>query len=169
MTKMIQCISPVDGRVYAERAALSPEAAFAAVARAKAAQPAWGALPLEERIARVTAGIAALGDEKARIVEELAWQMGRPTRFGGEFGGVNERTAYMAGIAKDALAPMIAESSDRFDRRIEREPHGLVFVIAPWNYPYHHRDQHHRPGADRRERRDAEAREPDDPRGRTSG
>ena len=96
MTKMIQCISPVDGRVYAERPALSPEAAAAAVARAKAAQPAWAALPLEERIARVTAGIAALGDEKAAIVEELAWQMGRPTRFGGEFGGVNERTAYMA-------------------------------------------------------------------------
>jgi acyl-CoA reductase-like NAD-dependent aldehyde dehydrogenase len=136
MTKMIQCISPVDGRVYAERPALSPEAAATAVARAKAAQPAWAALPLEERIAKVTAGIAALGDEKARIVEELAWQMGRPTRFGGEFGGVNERTAYMASIAADALAPMIAESSDRFDRRIEREPHGLVFVIAPWNYPY---------------------------------
>jgi acyl-CoA reductase-like NAD-dependent aldehyde dehydrogenase len=136
MTKTIQCISPVDGRVYAERPALSPEAAAAAVARAKAAQPAWAALPLAERIAKVTAGIAALGDEKERIVEELAWQMGRPTRFGGEFGGVNERTAYMAGIAAEALAPMIAESSDRFDRRIEREPHGLVLVIAPWNYPY---------------------------------
>jgi acyl-CoA reductase-like NAD-dependent aldehyde dehydrogenase len=132
MTKTIQCISPVDGRVYAERPALSPEAAAAAVARAKAAQPAWAALPLAERIAKVT----ALGDEKERIVEELAWQMGRPTRFGGEFGGVNERTAYMAGIAAEALAPMIAESSDRFDRRIEREPHGLVLVIAPWNYPY---------------------------------
>ena len=62
--------------------------------------------------------------------------MGRPTRFGGEFGGVNERTAYMASIAAEALAPMIAESSDRFDRRIERQPQGLVFVIAPWNYPY---------------------------------
>jgi acyl-CoA reductase-like NAD-dependent aldehyde dehydrogenase len=133
MTKMIQCISPVDGRVYAERPALSPEAASAAVARAKAAQGAWAARPLDDRIARVTAGIAALGDEKAAIVEELAWQMGRPVRFGGEFGGVNERTAYMAGIAEEALAPMVAESSDRFDRRIERAPQGVVFVIAPWN------------------------------------
>ena len=136
MTKMIQCISPVDGRVYAERPALSPEAAAAAAARGRAAQPAWAALPLEERVARVTAGIAALGEAKERIVEELAWQMGRPVRYGGEFGGVNERTAHMAGIAAEALAPMVAEASDRFDRRIERAPHGLVFVIAPWNYPY---------------------------------
>jgi len=136
MTKMIQCISPVDGRVYAERAALSPEAAQAAVARAKAAQPGWAALPLEDRRAKVLAGIAALADHKDAIVEELAWQMGRPVRYGGEFGGVNERATYMAGIAEAALAPIEAEDSDRFVRRIERAPVGVVFVIAPWNYPY---------------------------------
>ena len=136
MTRMIQCISPVDGRVYAERAALSPEAADAVVARAKAAQPAWAARPLDERIALVTKGVENLNADKARIVEELAWQMGRPTRFGGEFGGLNERTAYMAGVAAEALAPMVVEETDRFARRIEFAPHGVVFVIAPWNYPY---------------------------------
>ena len=136
MTKTIQCLSPVDGRVYAERPALSPEAADAAVARAHAAQPAWAARPLEERIALVTKGVEHLNADKARIVEELAWQMGRPTRFGGEFGGLNERTAYMAGIAAEALAPMVIEDSGRFARRIEFAPQGVVFVIAPWNYPY---------------------------------
>lgn len=136
MTKMIQCISPVDGRVYAERPALSPEAAAAAVARAKAAQPAWAARPLDERIALVRAGVARLNEMKTRVVEELAWQMGRPTRFGGEFGGLNERTDYMAGIAAEALAPMLVEETDRFARRVEFAPHGIVFVVAPWNYPY---------------------------------
>ncbi|MCL4189392.1 MAG: aldehyde dehydrogenase family protein [Rhodobacteraceae bacterium] len=136
MTTMIRCISPVDGRIYAERPALPLAAAQAAVARAKAAQPAWAALPLADRIARVQAGIAALNAMKDRVVEELAWQMGRPTRYGGEFGGVNERSRYMADIAQDALAPMVAEESDRFSRRIERAPVGVVFVIAPWNYPY---------------------------------
>lgn len=136
MTKMIRCISPVDGRVYAERPALELAEAQAAVARARAAQPAWAALPLEERIARVKAGIAALNGMKERVVEELAWQMGRPVRYGGEFGGVNERTDYMARIAAEGLAPLIAEESDRFERRIERAPVGVVFVIAPWNYPY---------------------------------
>ncbi len=136
MTKMIQCISPVDGRVYAERPALTLEAAKAAVARAKAAQRDWAALPLAERIARVKAGVAALNADKPRIVEELAWQMGRPTRYGGEFGGVNDRTAYMAEIAEATLAPTMVEDSDRFRRYLAREPVGVVFVIAPWNYPY---------------------------------
>ena len=136
MTKMIQCISPVDGRVYAERPALTPEAAEAAVARAKAAQKGWAALPLADRIARVKAGIAALNADKARIVEELAWQMGRPTRYGGEFGGVNARTEYMADIAAQTLAPQMIEDSPAFRRFLAREPVGVVFVIAPWNYPY---------------------------------
>ncbi len=134
--KPIHLISPIDGSVYAERMPLTPEAAQAAVARARAAQPAWAALPLADRIARVEAGIAALNAMKAEVVPEIAWQMGRPTRYGGEFGGVNERTAYMAKIAADALGPMVVEDSDRFRRLIAREPVGVVFVIAPWNYPY---------------------------------
>lgn len=136
MTKMIQCISPVDGRVYAERPSLTLAEGEAVVARAKAAQHGWAALPLAERIAKVKAGVAALNGMKDRIVEELAWQMGRPTRYGGEFGGVNDRTAYMSDIAAEALSPIVAEASDRFERRIEWEPQGVVFVLAPWNYPY---------------------------------
>ncbi|GGH49924.1 aldehyde dehydrogenase family protein [Frigidibacter albus] len=136
MTKMIQCISPVDGSIYAERPALPLAEAEAAVARARAAQKDWAALPLATRIEKVKAGVEALNGMKDRIVEELAWQMGRPTRFGGEFGGVNDRTTYISEIAAEALAPMVVEASDRFERRIERAPVGVVFVLAPWNYPY---------------------------------
>ncbi|PKP71472.1 MAG: aldehyde dehydrogenase [Alphaproteobacteria bacterium HGW-Alphaproteobacteria-4] len=136
MTKTIQCISPVDGRVYAERPALNMADAEAMAARARGAQPAWAARPLAERIALVKAGVEKLNEMKAVLVEELAWQMGRPTRYGGEFGGVNDRTNYMAEIAASALAPMVVENSDRFERRIAREPVGVVFVLAPWNYPY---------------------------------
>jgi acyl-CoA reductase-like NAD-dependent aldehyde dehydrogenase len=70
------------------------------------------------------------------VVEGLAWQMGRPTRYGGEFGGVNERTEYMAGIAEATLAPQVIEDGARFRRVLARDPVGVVFVIAPWNYPY---------------------------------
>lgn len=42
----------------------------------------------------------------------------------------------MAGIAADALAAHVIEDSDTFLRKIEREPQGVVFVVAPWNYPY---------------------------------
>ena len=134
--KPIQLISPVDGSVYAERVPLSHEAAKTAVARARAAQKGWAARPLAERIALVKAGVARLNEMAPVVVEELAWQMGRPTRFGGEFGGVNARTEYMSEIAAETLAPKVVEDSDKFRRYIAREALGVVFIVAPWNYPY---------------------------------
>ena len=134
--KPIQLISPVDGSVYAERMPLSAEAAQAAVARARAAQKPWAARPLAERIALVKAGVANLNAMKDVVVEELAWQMGRPTRFSGEFGGVNARTAYMSDIAAATLSPTMVEDSGAFRRFIAREALGVVFIVAPWNYPY---------------------------------
>lgn len=134
--KPIQLISPVDGSVYAERLPLTQDAAIAAAKRAKAAQKAWAARSLEDRIALVKAGVAKLNEMKDRVVEELAWQMGRPTRFGGEFGGVNARTDYMSEIAAEVLAPKIVEDSDKFRRYLAREALGVVFIVAPWNYPY---------------------------------
>ena len=136
MTKMIQCISPVDGSVYAERPAMPLEAAKEVAARARTAQKAWARRPLEERVQLVLKGVSRLNEMADDVVRELAWQMGRPVRYGGEFKGFNERSNYVAEIAGASLAPLVIEESDRFERRIEREPHGVVFVIAPWNYPY---------------------------------
>ncbi|QRM56026.1 aldehyde dehydrogenase family protein [Sinorhizobium sp. BG8] len=133
---MIKCISPVDGSVYAERQALPLEAAKGVVARARQAQKGWAKRPLEERVQLVLKGVARLNEMVDEVVPELAWQMGRPVRYGGEFKGFNERSNYVAAIAADSLKPIVIEESDRFERRIEREPHGVVFVIAPWNYPY---------------------------------
>lgn len=133
---MIQCISPVDGSVYAERAALSLDAAKDVVARARKAQKAWAKRPLEERVQLVLKGAARLNEMSEVVVPELAWQMGRPVKYGGEYKGFNERSNYVASIAADALAPVVVEESERFERRIEREAHGVVFVVAPWNYPY---------------------------------
>jgi acyl-CoA reductase-like NAD-dependent aldehyde dehydrogenase len=133
---MIQCISPIDGSVYAERPAMSLEAATEAVGRARKAQKAWARRPLEDRVQLVLKGVARLNEMADEVVPELAHMMGRPVRYGGEYKGFNERSNYVAAIAADSLAPLVVEASDTFERRIEREPHGVVFVIAPWNYPY---------------------------------
>ena len=136
MTKTIKCISPVNGEIYVERPCLTPEQATEAVARATAAQAAWAARPLQERIDLVMAGVAKVGEMNDVIVPELAYQMGRPVRYGGEFGGFNERASHMAAIATDALADIEVSENAEFKRYIKRIPHGVVLVVAPWNYPY---------------------------------
>lgn len=133
---MITCISPIDGSVLVEREPLSADDAASAVARARVAQTAWAARPLAERIELVRAAVANIGAMNDEIVPELAKQMGRPVRYGGEFGGFEQRALHMADIAEDALAPIEVEDSDSFRRVIKRVPHGIVLVVAPWNYPY---------------------------------
>ncbi len=132
----VTCISPIDGSVYAERPTLTLEAARDVVNATRAAQPAWAARPLQERIDLVMAGVAAVGAMNDEIVPELAHMMGRPVRYGGEFGGFNERASYMADIAAEALADIQVGEDATFKRYIKRIPHGVVFVVAPWNYPY---------------------------------
>ncbi|MCB4457746.1 aldehyde dehydrogenase family protein [Leisingera sp. McT4-56] len=136
MGQVLKCISPIDGSVFAEREVLSREDAFAAAERARSAQGAWAARPLQERIDLVMAGVAAVGAMNDEIVPELAHMMGRPVRYGGEFGGFNERAGHMAKIAAESLADIEVGEDATFKRYIKRIPHGVVFVVAPWNYPY---------------------------------
>ena len=136
MTTTLKSISPIDGSLFAERPVMDLAAARRAIAAAGSAQKGWAARPLPERIRLVNEGVERLAAMKDEAVPELARMMGRPVRYGGEFGGVVERASYMASIAETALAPIIVEDSERFDRHIAREPHGVVLVVAPWNYPY---------------------------------
>ncbi|QDC08981.1 aldehyde dehydrogenase family protein [Oceanicola sp. D3] len=132
----LKCISPIDGSVFAERPVLTLEAAREAVAKARAAQADWAARPLAERVKLVMAGVAAVGEMNDEIVPELAHMMGRPVRYGGEFGGFNERASYMAEIAETSLADIEVGEDETFKRYIRRVPWGVVYVVAPWNYPY---------------------------------
>jgi acyl-CoA reductase-like NAD-dependent aldehyde dehydrogenase len=136
MSDVIKLISPVDGSVYAERPVATAAAIDQAVAEARAAQGAWAATPIAERCAAVLAAVAALEAMNDEIVPELAWQMGRPVRYGGEKGGTRERTDYMVKIAEEALAPRRHTDRPGFTRFVKPEPVGIVMVIAPWNYPF---------------------------------
>ena len=132
----ITCISPIDGKIFAKRNTLSVKDAKKEVQRLRAAQKAWSARPLTERISLVMEGVDAIGKMNDQIVPELAQMMGRPIRYGGEFGGFKERAQYMSEIAEQALQDIEISNDPSFKRYIKRIPHGLVFVVAPWNYPY---------------------------------
>ena len=97
----VRIISPIDGSVYAERPPIDDAALEGVVSRARAAQAEWARVPVKERVAKALAFLDALVAMNDEMVPELAWQMGRPVRYGGEKGGVEERVRYMASIAED--------------------------------------------------------------------
>jgi acyl-CoA reductase-like NAD-dependent aldehyde dehydrogenase len=137
MAERITCISPVDGRTYASRPAATKKAIAETFDAAHTAQKRWQRLPLAERAAYCSAAVDAMLAMQDEIVPELAWQMGRPVRYGaGELRGFEERARYMIAIAPQALADVDPGPKDGFIRYVRRDPVGVVFTIAPWNYPY---------------------------------
>jgi acyl-CoA reductase-like NAD-dependent aldehyde dehydrogenase len=130
-------ISPVDGRVYVERPLASAAEIAWALNAASRAQAEWAALPLAERASVMTRFVDAFIARRDSIAEELTWQMGRPIRYTpGEVRGFEERARAMIRLAPEALADIDVGEKAGFRRFIRRVPHGVVLVIAPWNYPY---------------------------------
>ncbi|MBF0104619.1 MAG: aldehyde dehydrogenase family protein [Deltaproteobacteria bacterium] len=137
MTESLKTISPVDGRVFVERPLASDTEISAAIDKGGRAHSTWKNTPAKERALMLTGFVDALLKKKQVIAEELSWQMGRPLRHApNELNGFEERARHMISIAEDALEPVSVGDKEGFTRFITRESLGLVFVIAPWNYPY---------------------------------
>ncbi len=132
----VNCVSPVTGEVFARRPTATGPEIDHALALARTAQAQWRNVAIRDRGRIVLTAIAALGSVNSDVVHELAMQMGRPVRYGGEFGGVEERAGYMVSIAEQVLEPITPFGGEQNLRFIQRLPVGIVLTIAPWNYPY---------------------------------
>jgi acyl-CoA reductase-like NAD-dependent aldehyde dehydrogenase len=130
-------ISPVDGRVYVERPLADADEIAAKLTQARHAFGLWRNTTLAERAGILTKFCEQFEKRGARIAEELTWQMGRPARYApNEVRGTLERARHMIAIAPEALADIDAGPKDHFRRFVRREPLGVVFTVAAWNYPY---------------------------------
>jgi acyl-CoA reductase-like NAD-dependent aldehyde dehydrogenase len=136
MSEGLKLISPIDGSVYAERPVARDADIEAARSSARGALAEWKTVPVAERARYMLAFLDALLAMNDDVTVELAWQMGRPVRYGGEKGALEERVRAMAALAEEALKPYYPPEKAGFRRYIAREPVGVVMVIAPWNYPY---------------------------------
>ncbi len=137
MAASLKCITPVDSSVYVERPLASLNEATDALSRARTAQQSWRQVSIAERQALLSRAVDAFVADGADIAREISWQMGRPvSQAPGEIRGFEERARYMIEIAPQALAEIDAGPKEGFTRFVRRDPLGVVFVIAPWNYPY---------------------------------
>jgi acyl-CoA reductase-like NAD-dependent aldehyde dehydrogenase len=130
-------ITPVDGSVYCERPLASEAELDTALQRAATAQRAWRNTDFATRATLCRRFCELFESRRDAIARELTWQMGRPIRYSpNEVRGTLERARYMIDIAADALADVDPGPKQDFRRFVRREPLGVVFTVAAWNYPY---------------------------------
>jgi betaine-aldehyde dehydrogenase len=108
--------------------------ARAAVARAKAAYPAWRALPPAERAKLLYRLADALQEEQEELAVLEARNAGKPIGDArGEMGMVVDTFRYYAGAPERTLGDTIPVSGGV--AMTFREPLGVVALIVPWNFP----------------------------------
>jgi acyl-CoA reductase-like NAD-dependent aldehyde dehydrogenase len=133
-TGTLRVIEPATEKVMAELHEATVEEADQAVARAKAAYPAWKALAPKDRanlMRRIATAIEKHSEELARLE---ARNVGKPISDArGEVGMVVDVFNYYAGAPERLFGKTIPVAGG-VDMTF-REPLGVVALIVPWNFP----------------------------------
>ena len=133
---MQKTITPIDNTIYVEREYHSTKIEET-IDNSMKAQKEWANLNVNERVKLLKDFVQDFLSKKDIIGEELSRQIGRPiSQAAGELNGFKERAEYMLSIAEKKLANIDVSKDNNFKSFIKRRALGIVFVIAPWNYPY---------------------------------
>jgi succinate-semialdehyde dehydrogenase/glutarate-semialdehyde dehydrogenase len=136
----IKSWAPATGELIGEAPNTMPDEVRAMVARARVAQEAWGALPVEERAERVLRFREAIVDRSEEIIDLLVRECGKPKHEAllHEVAVVADLATYFAKEAPRILAPRDVPLRLMKHRRskVHHVPRGVVGVISPWNYPF---------------------------------
>ena len=131
----IKNLNPSTGELLAEISCATSEEVHDAVARARAAQPAWQALGLEERcriLAGIADGLAARADELADLATKEMGKLRSDAER--EVAGFTSMVKAELAEVQEALAPQ-SFTTDSNVTELVRMPHGVVAAITPWNFP----------------------------------
>ena len=133
-TQLLRVLEPATEETLAEVPEARVEDADEAIARAKAAFPAWRALPPGER-ADLLRRLASAIDERAEDLARLeARNVGKPIADAkGEMSMVVHAFDYYAGAPERLFGKTIPVAGG-VDMTF-REPMGVVGLIVPWNFP----------------------------------
>ncbi|MEO8878679.1 MAG: aldehyde dehydrogenase family protein [Polyangiaceae bacterium] len=138
--RTLKSYAPATGEVLGEAKIFDAEAVQKVVDRARAAQAAWGVLPIEERCERLLRLRDAFVERASEIVDIVSRECGKPRNeaLAHEVLIVAELITYYCKRAPKILAPQ------RINLRLFKHkkstvhfvPRGVVGIISPWNYPF---------------------------------
>ncbi|MBM4391214.1 MAG: aldehyde dehydrogenase family protein [Deltaproteobacteria bacterium] len=133
--------SPANGEVVGEVPISTSDEVRAAVARARAAQGAWAARPIRERMGVLLKVRELLLGDLDKIVALSARENGKPRHEGLLHEGFAplELLTYFGTEAERILEPQPIPLRLLKHRAsyIHYVPRGVVAIIAPWNFPHH--------------------------------
>src|SRR6476620_11384742 len=131
---IIEVVEPATEQVMAEVPRAGVEEVDAAVARAKAAFPAWRAVAPADRAKLLRDLAEAIAGRHEDLAQMEARNAGKPIGDArGEIGMVVETFRYYAGAPERLLGQTIPVAGG-VDMTF-REPLGVVGLIVPWNFP----------------------------------
>jgi acyl-CoA reductase-like NAD-dependent aldehyde dehydrogenase len=133
-TDTLTVIEPATEAVLETIPAASADDVDAAVARARAAFPAWRAVSPSDRarlMRRISDAVAEHAEELAQLEARNAGKVIGDAR--GEMGMVSDVFAYYAGVPERLFGDTIPVAGGQ--AFTVREPLGVVGLIVPWNFP----------------------------------
>jgi acyl-CoA reductase-like NAD-dependent aldehyde dehydrogenase len=134
--------NPATGEVLRELACATDADVQAAVARAKRAQPAWAALGVRRRIRVLREFQCLLHEKKSETARLITREAGKPyvESLLMEVLIVLDATRFLIENAeiflRDQPVPHGNVALKTKTGRLVREPHGVVGIVSPWNYPF---------------------------------
>jgi len=129
--------NPATGQVLDERAADDAASVAAKAGAARAAQAAWAATPLRERLSTIARFRAALVAELETLARTLTLEVGKPiSQSRNELNGLLPRIDFFLAQTEAAIADEAVFDEGGMRERIGHVPLGVVANISAWNYPY---------------------------------
>jgi acyl-CoA reductase-like NAD-dependent aldehyde dehydrogenase len=108
----------------------------ATLEKARGAAKRWRSTPVSERIGVCERAVAAMEAHSDSIAEDISSMMGKPFKQAqSEVKTMAGRARHMMSIAERGLADVALPPMAGFERRIVREPLGVVLCLPAWNYP----------------------------------
>lgn len=134
-SKTFDVINPATGELVGRAPNATVDDLNRAVAAAKAAFPAWAALPDDQRQALCAGLVKALEDNAEAIAHTLTLEQGKPlsgmgSRF--ELGGAQAWAGHTASLD---LPVKVLQDTNEGRIELHRKPIGVVGSITPWNWP----------------------------------
>ena len=137
MTPTLAIHNPATGELIAELPADTAAVVAAKAAAARAAQPAWAAVAMAERLAAIQRFRALLVAELDTLAATLTTEMGKPiNQARNELNGLLPRIDFFLVQTDAAVRDAPVFSDDGMQETISHIPLGVVANISAWNYPY---------------------------------